>query len=182
MDTLWKCAARTWMTTMLPTAAAACAARGDGGSPSGAYLSHLPLRTSKMCTSFVAPARRMPTQKGSALQKSEDDTPRHGKSTACCGQEQALLVAGKSRVPKRVLVYQDCHLKLQGLVWLEECPPSRIPPAQWLHLHERDRLIRILRVSCASAENVTPMDRGLPNRISRAFDRSPSGPATDVSV
>ena len=50
----------TCMTTMLPTAAAACAALGEGGSPCGAIFSHLPERTSNMWTSFVAPARRMP--------------------------------------------------------------------------------------------------------------------------
>lgn len=45
---------------MFPTAAAACAARGDGGSPDGTTFAHLPDRTSKMWTSLVAPARRMP--------------------------------------------------------------------------------------------------------------------------
>lgn len=35
-------------TTMLPTAAAACAARGEGGSPWGTIRSHFPLRTSMM--------------------------------------------------------------------------------------------------------------------------------------
>lgn len=51
-------------TTMLPTAAAACAARGEGGSPCGVTFSHLPLRTSMMCTSLVAPASRMPALEG----------------------------------------------------------------------------------------------------------------------
>lgn len=50
---------------MLPTAAAACAARGLGGSPSGVTFSHLPLRTSMMCTSLVAPASRMPASRHS---------------------------------------------------------------------------------------------------------------------
>ena len=51
---------RACTTTMLPTAAAACAARGEGGSPCGAIFSHLPLLTSMMCTSLVAPASLMP--------------------------------------------------------------------------------------------------------------------------
>lgn len=50
----------TWITTMLPTAAAAWAALGEGGSPCGFMRSHLPLRTSIMCTSLVAPASLMP--------------------------------------------------------------------------------------------------------------------------
>ena len=50
----------TCMTTMLPTAAAACAALGEGGSPCGFMRSHLPLLTSMMCTSLVAPASLMP--------------------------------------------------------------------------------------------------------------------------
>ena len=52
----------TCTTTMLPTAAAACAARGEGGSPCGTKRSHLPLRTSMMCTSLVAPASLMPAR------------------------------------------------------------------------------------------------------------------------
>ncbi len=48
------------MTTMLPTAAAACAALGEGGSPCGFMRSHFPLLTSMMCTSLVAPASLMP--------------------------------------------------------------------------------------------------------------------------
>ena len=48
---------RAWITIMLPTAAAACAARGEGGSPDGCNLVHVPERTSNMCTSLVAPAR-----------------------------------------------------------------------------------------------------------------------------
>jgi hypothetical protein len=52
--------ARTCTTTMEPTAAAACAARGEGASPSGVIFSHFPVLTSKTCTSLVAPARRMP--------------------------------------------------------------------------------------------------------------------------
>ena len=51
---------RACTTTMLPTAAAACAARGEGASPSGASLVHAPERMSKQCTSEVAPASRMP--------------------------------------------------------------------------------------------------------------------------
>ena len=51
---------RACTTTMLPTAAAACAARGEGASPSGASLVHAPERTSKQCTSEVAPASRIP--------------------------------------------------------------------------------------------------------------------------
>jgi hypothetical protein len=47
---------------MFPTAAAAWAARGEGGSPWGVTLVHLPGRTSKMWTSEVAPARRMPEE------------------------------------------------------------------------------------------------------------------------
>jgi hypothetical protein len=39
---------RTCTTTMLPTAAAACAARGEGGSPMGVILTHVPVRMSKM--------------------------------------------------------------------------------------------------------------------------------------
>ena len=50
----------TWITTMLPTAAAACAARGEGGSPCGVIFSHFPTRASNTCTSLVAPASRMP--------------------------------------------------------------------------------------------------------------------------
>lgn len=50
----------TCMTTMLPTAAAACAALGEGGSPCGFMRSHFPLLTSMMCTSLVAPASLMP--------------------------------------------------------------------------------------------------------------------------
>ena len=50
----------TCTTTMLPTAAAACAALGEGGSPCGAIFSHLPLLTSMMCTSLVAPASLIP--------------------------------------------------------------------------------------------------------------------------
>ena len=42
---------------MLPTAAALCAARGLGPSPVASSLLHTPLRTSKLCTSDVAPAR-----------------------------------------------------------------------------------------------------------------------------
>jgi hypothetical protein len=38
----------TCMTTMLPTAAAAWAALGEGGSPCGLIFSQLPVRTSKM--------------------------------------------------------------------------------------------------------------------------------------
>lgn len=52
-----------WMTTMLPTAAAAWAALGEGGSPSGVTFSQRPVRTSMMLTSLVAPARRMPADK-----------------------------------------------------------------------------------------------------------------------
>lgn len=58
--------ARACTTTMLPTAAAACAARGEGGSPWGAMRSHLPLRTSMMCTSLVAPASLMPARAAAA--------------------------------------------------------------------------------------------------------------------
>mmetsp|Transcript_2767 Transcript_2767/g.11287 ORF Transcript_2767/g.11287 Transcript_2767/m.11287 type:complete len:453 (-) Transcript_2767:260-1618(-) len=68
------CRSRTWRssdaspdgpippctTTMLPTAAALCAARGEGPSPVGSSLVHTPLRTSKLCTSEVAPASLMP--------------------------------------------------------------------------------------------------------------------------
>jgi hypothetical protein len=54
----------TCTTTMLPTAAAACAARGEGASPSGVIFSHLPFFTSNTCTSLVAPARRMPAAEG----------------------------------------------------------------------------------------------------------------------
>ena len=46
-----------WTTTMLPTAAAECAARGEGPSPEASSLLQTPLRTSKLCTSEVAPAR-----------------------------------------------------------------------------------------------------------------------------
>ena len=46
-----------WTTIMLPTAAAECAARGDGPSPEASILVQLPDRTSKECTSDVAPAR-----------------------------------------------------------------------------------------------------------------------------
>ena len=45
---------------MLPTAAAAWAARGEGGSPAGSIRSHLPVRTSRTWTSLVAPANLMP--------------------------------------------------------------------------------------------------------------------------
>ena len=48
---------------MLPTAAAAWAALGEGGTPAGSILSHRPVRTSRMCTSLVAPARRIPAAK-----------------------------------------------------------------------------------------------------------------------
>mmetsp|Transcript_4238 Transcript_4238/g.19227 ORF Transcript_4238/g.19227 Transcript_4238/m.19227 type:complete len:654 (-) Transcript_4238:282-2243(-) len=49
-----------WTTTMLPTAAALCAARGEGPSPVGSSLVHTPERTSKLWTSEVAPASLMP--------------------------------------------------------------------------------------------------------------------------
>jgi hypothetical protein len=45
---------------MAPTAAAACAARGEGGSPCGVILDQVPVRTSNTCTSLVAPAKRIP--------------------------------------------------------------------------------------------------------------------------
>lgn len=51
---------RTCTTIMLPTAAAACAARGAGSSPRGSILVHFPVLNSIMCTSFVAPASRIP--------------------------------------------------------------------------------------------------------------------------
>ena len=54
------CELLTCTTTMLPTAAAAWAARGDGASPAGVARSHFPVRTFMMCTSLVAPASRMP--------------------------------------------------------------------------------------------------------------------------
>lgn len=48
------------MTTMLPTAAPAWAALGDGASPCGITFFHVPEYTSNMCTSFVAPANLIP--------------------------------------------------------------------------------------------------------------------------
>lgn len=43
IGTTWKCwefiACYTWITTIVPTAVAACAARGEGGSPTGMSLS-----------------------------------------------------------------------------------------------------------------------------------------------
>ena len=50
----------TWITTMLPTAAPACAARGDGASPNGVIFFQTPEKTSNTCTSLVAPANRIP--------------------------------------------------------------------------------------------------------------------------
>ena len=57
----------TCITTMLPTAAAACAALGEGGSPCGFMRSHFPLLTSMMCTSLVAPASRIPEHRHDAF-------------------------------------------------------------------------------------------------------------------
>lgn len=70
----------TCTTTMLPTAAAAWAARGDGGSPSGVTFDHVPVRMSKMCTSLVAPARRIP-----ALWQ--------GGTIGCCAVQQPTACA-----------------------------------------------------------------------------------------
>ena len=54
----------TCTTTMVPTAAAAWAARGEGGSPWGLTFCQSPVRTSMMCTLFVAPASLMPVPPG----------------------------------------------------------------------------------------------------------------------
>ncbi len=81
----------TCTTTMLPTAAAACAARGLGGSPSGVTFSHRPLRTSMMCTSLVAPASRMPAV---------HEEVRQGDWAAECvrlGQERKPMLQGSVR-------------------------------------------------------------------------------------
>mmetsp|Transcript_40337 Transcript_40337/g.86061 ORF Transcript_40337/g.86061 Transcript_40337/m.86061 type:complete len:235 (-) Transcript_40337:204-908(-) len=47
---------------MWPTAAAACAALGEGGSPPGSMRSQRPVETLMMCTSEVAPASRIPLE------------------------------------------------------------------------------------------------------------------------
>ena len=70
---------------MLPTAAAAWAARGEGGSPAGVMRSHLPLRTSMRWTSFVAPARRMPAGSRAAV------TPNRGMQDSEVNTARQLL-------------------------------------------------------------------------------------------
>eukprot|EP00955_Chlamydomonas_euryale_P097241 365062-Chlamydomonas_euryale.AAC.10 len=71
---------RTWITTMFPTAAAACAARGLGGSPCGTTFSHVPDRTWKTCTSWVAPASLMPAAAALAV--------RIGPASRCAGERR----------------------------------------------------------------------------------------------
>ena len=99
------CMSVTCMTTMLPTAAAACAALGEGGSPCGFIRSHFPLLTSMMCTSLVAPASRIPEQSHRA------DTTEQLKSG--CSWVSAARMCVQQRG--------------QGIIWgfAEGCKPSQ---------------------------------------------------------
>jgi hypothetical protein len=118
---------RTCTTTMAPTAAAACAARGEGGSPWGVILDHVPARTSNMCTSFVAPASLMPAA-GAAAAAGEREPGRR----ASAGVQARTLSRRRSRraaarMPHLLLALASpwaCH---RGS-W------PRSPPARWLHL------------------------------------------------
>ena len=79
---------------MLPTATAACAARGAGSSPCGSILDHFPVGKSMMCTSFVAPASRIPARsKASAAAHRQDHAPRDQASEAMCTHLLLSLLA-----------------------------------------------------------------------------------------
>lgn len=191
----------TWITTMFPTAAAACAARGEGGSPSGVTFSQRPVRTSMMLTSLVAPAKRMPVRvcrmprrvRAGGWRRSEAGSrlptfrhrgvptpaqcPPHGRHTA------ALLPP--SYLPAGLLAGPG---EAGGSVPLD-CPSSAVaPPAgrrqHTASHHEAAGLCAaqpaLTRRSCP-APGAAQGPRS-PNSTSLAELRSPSGPAMAVSV
>lgn len=97
-------------TTMLPTAAAACAARGLGGSPCGTTFSHLPVRTSMMCTSLVAPARRMPERSRAGSERATRSWSKLGGSS----HVDCTSVATSVRHPQPRTMHHAFHSSWKG--------------------------------------------------------------------
>lgn len=185
-------------TTMLPTAAAACAARGEGGSPSGVTFSHLPLRTSMMCTSLVAPARRMPAagvgRAGAACSVGSSERmlccyscPRvHAGS--CVADHMHLptqllagavsTCAGRARRGRRVALGLTLERRgaacRQGKEAVEGSREGKWMHASWLLLP--------VQSACGSGSGRSVLRQHPPKSTSLAELRSPSGPAIVVSV
>jgi hypothetical protein len=183
-------------TTMLPTAAAACAARGEGGSPSGTTFSHLPLRTSMMCTSLVAPARRMPAHRQpgegcvtcrvwvlgqtAAFRRFES----HAQPTLCLPAwlqpaAGACTCAGGAWGGRGIAL----GLALQGRCAACSSKAKRggIELVSWRRLARFGAVVAAAPGSCTAA-SASPLLLHSPKRMSLADVRSPSGPAMVVSV
>ena len=117
---------------MLPTAAAACAARGEGGSPCGTKRSHLPLRTSKMCTSLVAPASLMPVyghntkRQLPAVNTRSPSMPSTHRALRAPQLDALTALLGPAAAPH--LCQREDLVTLEARHQCAACPPTRLHP------------------------------------------------------
>lgn len=137
------CLCLTCMTTMLPTAAAACAALGEGGSPWGFMRSHFPLLTSMMCTSLVAPASRIPAQihRANEIERLQSGCSWVSAARMCAQQRGQGIIWGF--VGMRAKPEKGCGESNQSSrvaqAMLEDCPHVAILPGPLLHLRRPQR-------------------------------------------